>query len=60
MLRCYLGMALHKLKRNKEALDELGQVGDCSVRARLALGCLNAAAALPSPPCAATRDCMRT
>lgn len=27
VLRCYLGMALHKLKRNKEALDELGQVG---------------------------------
>ena len=27
MLRCYLGMALHKLKRNREALDELGQVG---------------------------------
>lgn len=27
VLRCYLGMALHKLKRNTEALDMLGQVG---------------------------------
>ena len=27
VLRCYLGMALHKLKRNPEALDMLGQVG---------------------------------
>lgn len=26
VLRCYLGMALHKLKRNAEALDMLGQV----------------------------------
>lgn len=26
VLRCYLGMALHKLKRNVEALDMLGQV----------------------------------
>lgn len=26
VLRCYLGMALHKLKRNSEALDMLGQV----------------------------------
>lgn len=25
VLRCYLGMALHKLKRNSEALDMLGQ-----------------------------------
>jgi Flp pilus assembly protein TadD len=31
VLRCYLGMALHKLKRNKEALDELGQVGGTEV-----------------------------
>ena len=28
VLRCYLGMALHKLKRNGEALDML-QVGAC-------------------------------
>lgn len=27
VLRCYAGMALHKLKRNPEALDMLGQVG---------------------------------
>ena len=27
VLRCYLGMALHKLKRSPEALDMLGQVG---------------------------------
>lgn len=27
VLRCYLGMALHKLRRNGEALDMLGQVG---------------------------------
>ena len=27
VLRCYLGMALHKLKRNPEALEYLGQVG---------------------------------
>lgn len=26
VLRCYLGMALHKLKRNHEALEMLGQV----------------------------------
>lgn len=46
MLRCYLGMALHKLKRNKEALDELGQVGTS--------GCCRGPA-VPTSPCRLSR-----